>query len=141
MERALDFGRQEREPQMPAVPKNRQNAILTHWPSFSKFVKSASDGCHLCMLFVLRVAPNYRLPIQGWEKEAIPEQFSGRSTIKIMSSLADRIGFHSIRLEYPMPEDVISRRGERSTMDLLMRKSTGQPPRRIFRCLLTPRRL
>ena len=45
--------------------RRRESDWRDHWPTFLDFMKSASQGCHLCALFLLQVPPHKRLIFQA----------------------------------------------------------------------------
>lgn len=70
-----------------------------HWPTFSNFMKSAFDGCHICALFLSQVSPNERDIIKTYE----PKYVKWRALrIGVQDSANRAIGRYDLRLLLPI---------------------------------------
>ena len=93
-----------------------------HWPSMVEFMKSASDGCHLCSLFMLQVSPKERAIFKTCESRCPKKGLR----IGVQESADRAISPYDLYLSHPLLENILRKDLVPQRLCLQMRPTQGR---------------
>ena len=92
-----------------------------HWSSMVEFMQSASDGCHLCSLFMLQVSPKERAIFKACESRCPKKVLR----IGVQDSADRAIGPYDLYLSHPLLENILRKHFVPQRLCLQMRPTQG----------------
>ena len=92
-----------------------------HWPTFSDFMKSAFDGCHICALFLSQISPLDREMIKTYETNYARLR---ALRIGVQDSGNRAIGRYDLRLLLPLHDVRMKQRSDLGSYMLLQMRPT-----------------